>query len=154
MFYAFRFLVLCRSSPAHRSVRSIYKNTAYAFVHTGVWHNPRKQKQKQYIPKYALTDCQLFPFISCQTYVCTDWFVSNNMLCSRARNNQPLLIACKSIKIFQHIQIFMKKNSFFCPFKAKTNLCTTHFSVCTALRVQRYNNFLIYEDFFLFLISV
>ena len=52
------------------------KNTAYAFVHTGVWHNPRKQKQKQYIPKYALTDCQLFPFISCQTYVCTDWFVS------------------------------------------------------------------------------
>ena len=57
-------------------VRSIYKNTAYAFVHTGVWHNPRKQKQKQYIPKYALTNCQLFPFISCQTYVCTDWFVS------------------------------------------------------------------------------
>ena len=30
-------------------------------------------------------------------------------LCSRARNNQPLLIVCKSIKIFQHIQIFMKK---------------------------------------------
>ena len=55
------------------------KNTAYAFVHTGVWHNPRKQKQKQYIPKYALTDCQLFPFISCQTYVCTDWFVSKNI---------------------------------------------------------------------------
>ncbi len=40
-------------------------------------------------------------------------------LCSRARNNQPLLIACKSIKIFQHIQIFMKKIFVFCPFKAK-----------------------------------
>ena len=75
-------------------------------------------------------------------------------LCSRARSNQPLLIACKSIKIFQHIQISMKKIFVFFPFKAKTNLCTTHFSVCTALRVQRYNNFLIYEDFFLFLISV
>ena len=73
---SFHLSVLCRSCAAHRSVRSIYKNTAYAFVHTGVWHNPRKQKQKQYIPKYALTDCQLFPFISCQTYVCTDWFVS------------------------------------------------------------------------------
>ena len=90
------------------------KNTAFAFVHTGVWHNPRIKKQKQYIPKYALTHCQSNSlFISCQTYVCTDWFVSNNMLCSRVRNNQPLLIACKSIKIFQHIQIFMKKNSFF-----------------------------------------
>ena len=40
-------------------------------------------------------------------------------LCSRARNNQPLLIACKSIKIFQHIQIFMKKIFVFYPFKAK-----------------------------------
>ena len=53
------------------------KNTAYAFVHTGVWHNPRIKKQKQYIPKYALTHCQSNSlFISCQTYVCTDWFVS------------------------------------------------------------------------------
>ena len=40
-------------------------------------------------------------------------------LCSRARNNQPLLIDCKSIKIFQHIQIFMKKIFVFYPFKAK-----------------------------------
>lgn len=64
--------LLCRSSVGGEHT----KNTAYAFVHTGVWHNPRKQKQKQYIPKYALTDCQLFPLISCQTYVCTDWFVS------------------------------------------------------------------------------
>lgn len=40
-------------------------------------------------------------------------------LCSRARNNQPLLIACKSIKIFQHIQIFMKKNSFFVHLRQK-----------------------------------
>ena len=38
-------------------------------------------------------------------------------LCSRARNNQPLLIACKSIKFFQHIQIFMKKNSIFANFR-------------------------------------
>jgi hypothetical protein len=37
------------------SQSSIQKNTAYAFVHTGVWHNPRIKKQKQYIPKYALT---------------------------------------------------------------------------------------------------
>lgn len=49
---------------------------------------------------------------------------------------------------------FYEEKFIFCPFKAKTNLCTTHFSVCTALRVQRYNFFLIYEDFFLFLISV
>lgn len=38
--------------------RVYQKNTAYAFVHTGVWHNPRIKKQKQYIPKYALTHCQ------------------------------------------------------------------------------------------------
>ena len=75
-------------------------------------------------------------------------------LCSRARNNQPLLIACKSIKIFQHIQIFMKKNSFFVHLRQKNNLSITHFSVCTALRMQRYNFFLIYEKFFLFLISL
>ena len=31
------------------------KNTAYALLWTGVWHNPRIIKQKQYIPKYALT---------------------------------------------------------------------------------------------------
>lgn len=86
----------------------------------GVWHNPRIKKQKQYIPKYALTHCQFYSlFISCQTYCIDDWFVSNNMLCSRARSNQPLLTACKSIKIFQHIQIFMKKIFVFFPFKAK-----------------------------------
>ena len=33
----------------------IQKNTAYAFSMQGVWHNPRIKKQKQYIPKYALT---------------------------------------------------------------------------------------------------
>ena len=49
---------------------------------------------------------------------------------------------------------FYEEKFIFCPFKAKNNLCITHFSVCTALRVQRYNIFLIYEDFFLFLISL
>jgi hypothetical protein len=46
----------------------------------GVWHNPRIKKQKQYIPKYALTHCQSYSlFISCQTYCIDDWFVSKNI---------------------------------------------------------------------------
>ena len=108
----------------------------------GVWHNPRIQKQKQYIPKYALTlsivsyDYKLPDFLF--SLIGSSVII---YLCSRARNNQPLLIACKSIKIFQHIQISMKKIFVFFHLRQKTNLCTTHFSVCTALRVLRYNFF-------------
>ena len=40
---------------AHGITSRYKKNTAYAFSMQGVWHNPRIIKQKQYIPKYALT---------------------------------------------------------------------------------------------------
>jgi len=40
---------------AHGITSRYKKNTAYAFSMQGVWHNPGIIKQKQYIPKYALT---------------------------------------------------------------------------------------------------
>ena len=104
---------------AHGITSRYKKILLMLYVETGVWHNPRIIKQKQYIPKYALTLANLIRFLKLPDFIHNDWFVSNNMLCSRARNNQPLLIACKSIKIFQHIQIFMKKIFVFYPFKAK-----------------------------------
>ena len=64
---------------------SIQKNTAYAFSMQGVWHNPRIQKQKQYIPKYALTVTIVLEEYKLPDLIHNDWFVSNNMLCSRAR---------------------------------------------------------------------
>ena len=52
----------------------------------GVWHNPGIIKQKQYIPKYALTLANLIRNdYKLPDLIHNDWFVSNNMLCSRAR---------------------------------------------------------------------
>ena len=43
------------------SQSSIQKILLMLYVETGVWHNPRIIKQKQYIPKYALTLANLIP---------------------------------------------------------------------------------------------
>ena len=52
----------------HSYLTAAYKKYCLSFYVKGVWPNPRKLKQKQYILKYALTHCQSFPFISGQTY--------------------------------------------------------------------------------------
>ena len=66
------------------------------YVETGVWHNPRIIKQKQYIPKYALTLANLIRndyklpdllFLRIDSSVKYVWFA--------CANDYPLIIACK-----------------------------------------------------------
>ena len=58
------------------------------YVETGVWHNPRIIKQKQYIPKYALTVTIVLEEYKLPDLIHNDWFVSKQYV---IRIREPII---------------------------------------------------------------
>ena len=119
------------------------------YVETGVWHNPRIIKQKQYIPKYALTLANLIR----NDYKLPDLLFlridSSVKICMvRVRER---LSADNRLQRYNKNLKYTKEFMFFVVFFAFAH-DNYILSVGTALRVQSYSFFVTYNKFLLRLV--